>query len=116
MTVESKPAAEGEKSEGEVKVGFIGLGAMGLPMARCVVKSGYPLVTTYHRNRGPADELAALGAKVVTTAAEVTAQSDVVVTILPADAELEESVIGPDGVMKGMTAGKVLIHMTTCIA
>lgn len=99
-----------------MKVGFIGLGAMGLPMARCIVKAGYPLVTTFHRNRRPADELAALGAKVVTTAAEVAAQSDVVITILPADAELEESVLGPDGVLQGMTAGKVLIDMTTCTA
>jgi 3-hydroxyisobutyrate dehydrogenase-like beta-hydroxyacid dehydrogenase len=89
---------------------------MGLPMARCIVKAGHPLVTTFHRNRGPADELAALGAKVVTTAAEVAAQSDVVITILPADAELEESVLGPDGVAKGITAGKVLIDMTTCTA
>jgi 3-hydroxyisobutyrate dehydrogenase-like beta-hydroxyacid dehydrogenase len=89
---------------------------MGLPMARRIVKQGYPLVTTIHRNRGPADELAALGAKVATTAAEVTAQSDVVITILPADAELEESVLGPQGVLKGMTAGKALIDMTTCTA
>jgi 3-hydroxyisobutyrate dehydrogenase-like beta-hydroxyacid dehydrogenase len=111
-----KPVPEAGNSEAYMKVGFIGLGAMGLPMARCVVKAGYPLVTTFHRNRGPADELAALGAKVVTTAAEVAAQSDVVITILPADAELEESVLGPDGVVKGMTAGKVLIDMTTCTA
>jgi 3-hydroxyisobutyrate dehydrogenase len=74
------------------------------------------LVTTFHRNRGPADELAALGAKVVTTAAEVAAESDVVITILPADAELIESVLGVDGVLTGMTAGKALIDMTTCTA
>jgi len=115
-TAGSKPVNEAENSEGYVKVGFIGLGAMGLPMARCVTKAGHPLVTTFHRNRGPADELAALGAKIVTTAAEVAAQSDVVITILPADAELVEAVLGPDGVVKGMTAGKALIDMTTCTA
>jgi 3-hydroxyisobutyrate dehydrogenase-like beta-hydroxyacid dehydrogenase len=108
--------AEGGKLERKVKVGFIGLGAMGLPMARRVVKAGYPLVTKSHRNRGPADELAALGASVVSTAAEVAAECDVVITILPADAELEETVLGPDGVLKGMTAGKTLIDMTTCTA
>jgi len=116
MTARQKAVPKAEKSEGKLRVGFIGLGAMGLPMARCVVKAGHPLVTTSHRNRGPANELAALGAKVVTTAAEVTAQSDVIITILPADAELEECVLGADGVLKGMTAGKVLIDMTTCTA
>lgn len=99
-----------------MKVGFIGLGAMGLPMARNVLAGGYPLVVTFHRNRAPADELAAKGAEIVDTAAEVARAADVVITILPADAELEETVLGPNGLTDGLSEGKALIEMTTCTA
>ena len=96
-----------------MKVGFIGLGAMGLPMARHVVKSGHETVTTIHRRREPAFELAALGARVVATPAEVAREADVVITIVPADPELRQVVLGPDGLIRGFSAGKVLIDMTT---
>lgn len=99
-----------------MKVGFIGLGAMGLPMALRVIRAGYPLVTTFHRDRKPAEELAVLGAEIAQTPAEVAQKSDVVITILPADAELNECVLGAEGVLKGMSSGKVLIDMTTCMA
>lgn len=75
-----------------MKVGFIGLGAMGLPMAKRVVGAGHETFTTFHRRREPADELAALGAKVLGTAADVARSADVVITILPADRELKETV------------------------
>lgn len=97
-----------------MKVGFIGLGAMGFPMARRVLNAGYPLVTTIHHNRGPAGELAKLGAEVVNSPAEVAGKSDAVITILPADTELKECVLGANGVLEGLSAGKVLIDMTTC--
>lgn len=99
-----------------MRVGFIGLGGMGLPMARRVIGGGFPLVTTYHRRREPADELAALGAVVVKSPAEVAAQSDAVITIVPADAELKETVLGPDGILGAFGPGKVLIDMTTATA
>jgi 3-hydroxyisobutyrate dehydrogenase len=53
-----------------VKVAFIGLGAMGLPMAKRILAAGHNLVTTWHRRREPAAELQALGASVVATPAE----------------------------------------------
>ena len=53
----------GSRRVGVVRVGFIGLGAMGLPMARRVVGAGYETFTTFHRRREPADALAALGAR-----------------------------------------------------
>jgi 3-hydroxyisobutyrate dehydrogenase-like beta-hydroxyacid dehydrogenase len=96
-----------------MKVGFIGLGTMGLPMAKRVAGAGHCLSTTFHRNRAPADELAKLGAHVLSTPAEVARASDTVVTILPSDAELRETVFGDDGLLKGFSNNKVLIEMTT---
>jgi 3-hydroxyisobutyrate dehydrogenase-like beta-hydroxyacid dehydrogenase len=95
------------------KVGFLGLGAMGLPMAQRVIAAGYPLFTTFHRNRAPAAALAAKGATVLGSAAEVARAADVVITILPADAELEQTA---RGLAEGFSPGKTLIEMTTCTA
>ena len=99
-----------------MKVGFIGLGAMGLPMARRVVGAGHQTFTTYHRRREPADELAASGATVLASPAEVARAADVVLTILPADSELKEAVLGDEGILRGFAPGKVLIEMTTATA
>jgi 3-hydroxyisobutyrate dehydrogenase-like beta-hydroxyacid dehydrogenase len=99
-----------------VKVGFIGLGAMGLPMAKRVVGAGHQMVTTYHRRREPADELAALGATVVKSPGDVARAADIVITILPADRELNETVLGENGLLTGFSRGKVLIDMTTATA
>jgi 3-hydroxyisobutyrate dehydrogenase-like beta-hydroxyacid dehydrogenase len=97
-----------------LRVGFIGLGAMGFPMAQRVVNAGFATVTTFHKNREPADALAQLGARILATPAEVAEASDVIITILPADAELERVVSGADGILEGFSPGKVLIDMTTC--
>ncbi len=96
-----------------MNVGFIGLGAMGLPMAKRVIGAGYPVVTTYHRRRAPAEELAALGAAIVDTPADVARRSNVVITILPADAELKETALGENGLREAFEPGKILIDMTT---
>ena len=99
-----------------MKIGFIGLGAMGAPMAERVVKAGFPVVTTFHTRREPADALASLGARVVSTPAEVARESDAIVTILPADAELHETALGPHGLAEGFAPGKILVDMTTATA
>jgi 3-hydroxyisobutyrate dehydrogenase-like beta-hydroxyacid dehydrogenase len=96
-----------------VKVGFIGLGAMGLPMAKRIVGAGHHTFTTFHRRREPADELAALGARVLESPADVARSVDVVITILPADRELKETVFGENGILQGFSRGQVLIDMTT---
>jgi 3-hydroxyisobutyrate dehydrogenase-like beta-hydroxyacid dehydrogenase len=96
-----------------LKVGFVGLGAMGLPMARHVVMNGHETFTTIHRRREPVEELVALGAHAVETPADVARHSEVVITIVPADAELRQTVLGQDGLLSGFSAGKVLIDMTT---
>jgi 3-hydroxyisobutyrate dehydrogenase len=94
-------------------LGFIGLGAMGLPMARCLIKAGYAVTVCPHRNRAPADALAAEGATVVATPCEVAAASRVVITMVPDSPQVEEVVLGPDGALAGMTPGTVLIDMST---
>ncbi|MEK7403471.1 MAG: NAD(P)-dependent oxidoreductase [Acidobacteriota bacterium] len=96
-----------------MKVGFIGLGAMGLPMAERVVKAGYPCFTTFHKRREPAEALAALGAQVLATPAEIARAAEVIITIVPADAELKQTVCAPGGLLEGFSPGKVLIEMTT---
>ena len=97
-------------------VGFIGLGAMGAPMAKRVVRAGFPTITTFHRRREPAAALAALGAAVVDSPAEVARRADTVITILPADAELKAVVLGKNSLAEGLSSGKVLIDMTTATA
>jgi 3-hydroxyisobutyrate dehydrogenase-like beta-hydroxyacid dehydrogenase len=89
---------------------------MGLPMAKRVVEAGNATTTTYHRRREPCDELAALGARVVESPAEVARASDVIITILPADRELNETVFGDKGILQGFSRGKALIDMTTATA
>jgi 3-hydroxyisobutyrate dehydrogenase-like beta-hydroxyacid dehydrogenase len=97
-----------------VNLGFIGLGAMGLPMAKRVVAAGYKTYTTFLRRREPAEESRALGAEIKLTPREVAASADVIITILPADAEPRETVFGPQAILAGFSAGKVLVEMTRC--
>jgi 3-hydroxyisobutyrate dehydrogenase-like beta-hydroxyacid dehydrogenase len=89
---------------------------MGLPMAKRVVGAGHETFTTFHLRRAPADDLASLGARVLATPADVARAADVVITILPADRELKETVFGEQGVLQGLSRGKVLIDMTTATA
>jgi len=96
-----------------VNVGFVGLGAMGLPMAKRVVGAGFKTYTTFHRRREPAEELSALGAEIKPTPRDVATSSDVIITILPADAELREVVFSPQGILAGFSAGKVIVEMTS---
>jgi 2-hydroxy-3-oxopropionate reductase len=96
-----------------MNVGFIGLGAMGLPMARRVLGAGHTMCTTFHRRREPAEQLRAMGATILATPAEVAAAADVVITILPADAELKEVAFGATGILGGVASGKTLIEMTS---
>jgi 2-hydroxy-3-oxopropionate reductase len=93
-------------------IGFIGLGIMGRPMARKLLKAGYPLVV-HSRSRGPVDEIAGVGAKVGTSPRDVAAQSDVMITMLPNSPDVEQVVLGRDGVIEGARPGLVLLDMST---
>ena len=91
---------------------FIGLGIMGRPMARNLLKAGYPLVV-HSRSCGPVDEMAEAGAKVGTSPRDVASQSDVLITMLPNSPDVEQVVLGRDGVIEGARSGLVLLDMST---
>ncbi len=93
-------------------IGFIGLGIMGLPMARNLLKAGYP-VCALNRSRTRVDALVADGATTASTAAAVAAASDVVLTMLPDTPDVEAVVLGPHGVAAGIRAGATFIDMST---
>lgn len=94
------------------RIGFIGLGVMGKPMAHNLLNAGYSLVV-HNRSRGPVDELAKAGASPASSPREVAEKSDVVITMLPDSPEVEEVVLGPDGVAEGVRSGMLYIDMST---
>src|SRR6058998_3751260 len=93
-------------------IGFIGLGIMGRPMAKNLIKAGYPLVV-HSRSRGPVDDLVKSGAKAGTSARDVAAQSDVLITMLPNSPDVELVALGKDGIIEGARPGLIFIDMST---
>lgn len=94
------------------RIGFIGLGIMGLPMARNLMKAGYSL-TVNNRSPEPEQALAAEGASVARTAREVAEASDIVITMLPDSPQVEEVVLGEHGVAEGIKQGGLFIDMSS---
>ena len=95
-----------------MKVGFIGLGVMGGPMAQNVLKGGHSL-TVYDLDPAATKRLAEAGATAASSPKEVGAASEVVVTMLPEPKHVHEVVLGANGVAQGMKAGGVVIDMST---
>ena len=94
------------------RVGFVGTGIMGAPMARNALKAGFT-VTVTNRTLTRAEPLAKDGATVVNTPREVAERSDIVVTMVPNTPHVEAAVFGPDGVAAGARDGLLLIDMST---
>ncbi len=94
------------------RVGFIGLGIMGQPMARNLLKAGFPL-TVHNRHQSVTDAFVAAGARAALLPREVATDSDVVITMLPDTPVVEEVLTGPDGVLAGAREGLVVIDMST---
>ena len=94
------------------KVGWIGLGKMGHPMARRLLDGGFAL-TVFNRTPGKARELVDLGAREAGSAGEAAAASDLVFTMIADDAALEEVTTGENGVLRTAAPGSVLIDMST---
>ena len=94
------------------RIGFIGLGLMGKPMALNLIKGGFPLVV-HNRSRRSIDALVAAGAKAAASPAEVAAQSDVVITIVPDSPDVRQVVAGPGGVFDTIRPGMVIVDMST---
>src|SRR3989304_669444 len=93
-------------------VGFIGLGIMGKPMARNLLKAGYPLVV-HNRSRAAVNELEKEGAKAAMSPREVAERSEVVITMLPDSPDVEQVVAGDRGVFQSAKPGTLLIDMST---
>jgi len=94
------------------RVGFIGLGIMGAPMARHLLETGFPL-TVHSRSPAPVDALVSDGAVRATSPAEVAGVSDVVITMLPDTPDVEHVMLGDVGVAAGAAAGALVIDMST---
>ena len=95
-----------------LRIGYIGVGAMGLPMALNLRRAGYP-VGFMTRRSVAADALTAAGATRYDTPAAVAQASDVVCLCVPADAEIEDALYRPDGVLAGLTSGGIVVEMST---
>jgi len=94
------------------RIGFIGLGNMGRPMASNLQRQGYAL-TVFDVNPAPVAELAGLGAAAAGGAGAVAAASDIVVTMLPDSASVEQVVLGAGGVLGGLKPGSLVMDMST---
>ncbi|MEE9181799.1 MAG: 2-hydroxy-3-oxopropionate reductase [candidate division NC10 bacterium] len=94
------------------KIGFIGLGIMGKPMARNLLKAGYAL-NVYSRSRPPMEELKRDGATLGTSPKDVAQASEVLITMLPNSPDVEEVVLGANGVLEGAKSGTILADMST---
>jgi 2-hydroxy-3-oxopropionate reductase len=95
-----------------MKIGFIGLGIMGKPMAKNLVKAGHSLVVSTH-NAAAAAELEELGASTAATPREIAEQVDLVITMLPNSPQVEEVALGSDGIVDGAHEDLVYVDMSS---
>ena len=94
------------------KIGFIGLGIMGKPMAGHLIDAGYDLVV-HNRNRDAVDELVGKGAAEAHSGKEVAEQSDIVITMLPDSPDVESVALGEGGIIEGAHEGLIFVDMST---
>jgi len=93
-------------------IGFIGLGIMGKPMARNLIKAGYQLVV-HNRSRAAVDELSKEGAQAASSSKDVAARSEIVITMLPDSPDVELVYDGENGIFAGAKPGMLLIDMSS---
>jgi 2-hydroxy-3-oxopropionate reductase len=94
------------------KIGFIGLGIMGKPMSKNLLKAGYDL-TVCDINAAAVAEVVALGAKAAATPAAVAAQTDIVITMLPNSPQVRTVALGAGGIAEGARPGAIVIDMSS---
>ena len=94
------------------KIGFIGLGIMGKPMSKNLLKAGHTLVV-FDVVAGPLAELTEAGAARGESCADAAARSEVIITMLPDGPEVEAAVLGPGGVLEGARAGSTVVDMSS---
>jgi len=93
-------------------IGFIGLGIMGKPMSKNLLKAGYKLVV-YDINAEPVKELVKAGAKEGKSSQDVASQSEVIVTMLPNSPEVKAAMLGEKGVIDGAKPGIIVVDMSS---
>ncbi|MBC7091254.1 MAG: NAD(P)-binding domain-containing protein, partial [Nitrososphaeria archaeon] len=96
----------------EFEIGFIGLGIMGKPMAKNLIKAGFPL-TVWNRTASKMKELIEMGARGASSPKEVAEKSNVIITMLTDSPDVEEVILGPSGVIEGVRKGSIVIDMST---
>ena len=94
------------------RIGFIGLGVMGGPMASNLIRGGYPLVV-HNRSRSRVEELVSEGATPASSSKEVAENSDTVITMLPDSQDVELVALGEEGIGEGLRPGMLCIDMST---
>ena len=92
-------------------IGFIGLGIMGRPMAKNLIKAGYKLIV--YDKFAKFDDLVALGAEGATSNKEVASKSDIVITMLPNSPHVKEAILGAGGVIEGIKSGAIIVDMSS---
>ena len=95
-----------------MKIGFIGLGIMGKPMAKNLLKAGHEVVC-FDVNKDNVENVVAAGAKAAASAADVASQVPVVITMLPNSPHVKSVVMGEGGVLEGAAEGLILIDMSS---
>ena len=94
------------------KIGFIGLGIMGLPMAKNLLKASYSLIV-HNRSRQPVRELVAAGAEEAFSSKEVAQKGQVIITMLPDSPDVESVAWGSGGLIEGVSEGDIYVDMST---
>lgn len=94
------------------RIGLVGLGIMGKPMGKNLLKAGFPL-TVWNRTRARADELLGLGAQLAAWPREVAEKSDVIITMVSDSPDVKQVILGDEGVIHGVRAGAVVVDMST---
>jgi 2-hydroxy-3-oxopropionate reductase len=94
------------------RVAFIGLGIMGKPMSRNLLKAGYELIV-YDVRPGPVAELAAAGASPAESCRDAAARAGVIITMLPDGPDVEAAILGGGGVLEGARPGSVVVDMSS---
>jgi len=95
-----------------MKIGFIGLGIMGKPMAKNLIKAGYELVV-FDRNRSSMDELISAGANAADSNKQLAEQCNLIITMLPNSPHVNSALLGESGVCEGASKGLTVIDMSS---
>jgi 2-hydroxy-3-oxopropionate reductase len=94
------------------KIGFIGLGIMGKPMAKNLLKAGYSIVA-YDLNKDAVEDVVKAGALGASSSKETAEKAEVIITMLPDSPDVKEVILGKDGVLEGIKPGSIVIDMSS---